>query len=503
MMRQQRQQQRDGHVVALLGDTANDGISPSRAETTVADVTAKNTNMMATTMSTAGSDDRKANKNTNAKNNKRKRLQEKQSLPGDEPEKRQQLTFQLLDDYYQRLVYQCHKDLNKHIKLTKNFLLQKQIRIIKEMTAATAKKEEGREEATKNVAKQQVKLQQMKDCFNLPNNKTVMNEMILQECDRRLGILQLDPKLLLLQQQQQQQQPNTATSTNTQLDMNDDNNDDSQSDDDDENTDTTGDNSKEAATTTAVPPPPPPKSLVTTTSTETVTAMTQRILQHKTIMTALERWHQEVTQYRIWSMQQQERLLLYHSSDDRHKYTTFASTFTTAKKQKKGTKVKEAVLPAHHSTGSMFVSLGQEDDDDDDDDRNQERDPDDPYSYYGPAGAGSGGTTKKNRQGQRGRRAKMAALQAKKLGRSIPKEESINWRRGGGGGGSSNNHTKSNHHDHDRNSTSRDAAPAQHPTNNNTATTTADPSSLHPSWQAKKESKASIVAFQGTKITFG
>ncbi len=492
MMRQQQQEQRDGHMVAVLGDTANDDISPGRAETNVADATTKNTNEMTTTTSMTSNDDRKAKKHTNTKNKKRKRLQEKQSLSRDEPEKQEQLAYQLLNDYYQRLIYQCHKDLNKHIKRTKNFLLQKQIRIIKEMTAAaaTAKKEEGKEEATKNihsaVQKQEVKLQQMKDCFNFPNNKTAMNEMILQECDRRLGIVQLDPKLLLLKQQQQ---PDTTNTRRTQLDMDDDNNDgsDDSEPDDDENTDIC-DNHKETATTATVPTPP--KSV--TASAETITAMMQRILQHKTVMTALERWHNEVTQYRIWSMQQQERL--YHSD---HKYTS-ASTFTTGgpatKKTKKGTNVKDPVSPTHHSTGSMFVSLGH-DDDDDDDERNQEPDPDDPYSFYGPAGGGSG-ATKKNRQGQRGRRAKMAAMEAKKLGRSIPKEESINWRHGGS---SSSSHTKSNHDHHRNPSNWNDDAPAaaQHKTDDTTATTT-----LHPSWQAKKESKAIIVAFQGTKITF-
>ena len=241
--------------------------------------------------------------------------------------------------------------------------------------------------------------------------------------------------------------------------------------------------------------------------------MLQRILQHKAIATALEHWHNEVTQYRIWSMQQQERLY----SDSKFAHSNAINTTKggrPTKKAKKRSNESDPLSSANNS--SMFVSLGHNSDDDDTNQHNNGADDDDPYSYYGP-GTGSGEPKKKNRQGQRGRRAKMAAIEAKKFGRSIPKEESMNWRRGGGGGGgnTNNNNKSTNSNDASYNNnyyTRKDANTSQKndtttkptSTKNTTDTTAASTSAvtLHPSWQAKKESKATIVAFQGTKITF-
>jgi hypothetical protein len=496
------------------------------------------------------------------KNQKRKRLPpEPSSSESTEPlrqqQQQQQHVFHLLNDYYHRLVYQCHKDLSKHIKRTKNFLLQKQIRTIKEMTLSAAVKQEKegtpRTPHVTTIQKQEMKLLQMKECFNHPNHKTFITEKVLQECDRRLGIVQLDPNLLLsFMLQPPSPLQNTSTtksggSCNTKLKFeNEDSYDDDHDNDDDDNADAGGSNivkespnqhEKESASnhvaeidnyrkdvnnpvTQTIPAvtAPPTTSDVPTLSTEFSHTMIQRILQHKTICTALEHWHNEVTQYRVWSMQQQER---FYSDHNNHQYSYPAATTKQSRATKKTKKHSNATDPLSSAAndGSIFVSLGGNDKNSDD-----EGNVDDPYSYYGPSPGDEGFVPKKkNRQGQRGRRAKMAAMEAKKLGRTIPKEESLNWRRGGKSNGGENmtNDQHHNHHppngirntNHPMNGTEDGTKSAKMntktpttgtttTTRTTTTTTGTDTARLHPSWQAKKESKATIVAFQGTKITF-
>ena len=578
-IQQQEQQKKNEHqnrtvpVVVSDGDIRNDDIDDD------VDATCTTTTTIATSTTTLNHPN---NTSGHKKNNKRKRLQQQVSHKSSSSEysesEQQQQIFQLLNDYYQRLVYQCHKDLNKHIKRTKTFILQKQIRVIKESaaaaTAAAAKKKSIEMEDTSKtdnietqdgttttpshhvnhrnlIQKQEMKLQQMKDCFNHPNKQNTITDMVLQECDRRLGMVQLDPKLIVLLPEPSRTKTK-RTNHSTKLNMDDDDDDvdvvvvDEKGDDQDDSgsieicsvdqnkvgsgetaddektypgrtsTIDIADETSAAATLSSSSSPP---SLLTSSassssalSMEISSTMLQRILQHKAIVTALEHWHNEVTQYRIWSMQQQERLY----SDSKFAHSNAINTTKggrPTKKTKKRANETDPLSSANNS--SMFVSLGHNSDDDDTNQHNNGADDDDPYSYYGP-GTGSGEPKKKNRQGQRGRRAKMAAIEAKKFGRSIPKEESMNWRRGGGGGGNTNNNNKStNSNDasyNNKNYTRKDANTSQKndtttkatSTKNTTDTTAASTSAvtLHPSWQAKKESKATIVAFQGTKITF-
>ena len=82
-------------------------------------------------------------------------------------------------------MHQCHKELHKQAKLTKNFIAQKLIRKLKEETASSSETT-SRSTSSSSALLQQQKLQQVKD-YEL--------EWVIQECFRRLGIRQLDPKL--------------------------------------------------------------------------------------------------------------------------------------------------------------------------------------------------------------------------------------------------------------------------------------------------------------------
>lgn len=92
---------------------------------------------------------------------------------------------------------------------------------------------------------------------------------------------------------------------------------------------------------------------------------------------------------------------------------------------------------------------------------------------------------KKNRQGQRARKAKALSLAARQEGRTLLPEESLNWR------------AKKKAPANERNdpTPSMPQARTQPPAPTHEAP-------LHPSWQARKETKNGIVAFQGKKITF-
>ena len=75
-------------------------------------------------------------------------------------------------EYYDRLIYQCRKDLSKQLKICKSFECQKLIRKVK----AT-------DEQNQSDAMQQA----------YENLKQLPLEPVLDECCRRLGILQLNP----------------------------------------------------------------------------------------------------------------------------------------------------------------------------------------------------------------------------------------------------------------------------------------------------------------------
>lgn len=259
-----------------------------------------------------------------------------------------------LDDkqsYYDRLLFQCRKDLHKQAKRVKQFETQKLIR---------------RKQANNSTKIDEIKAY---DSF----------EPVIQECLRRLGILALNPN------------------------------------DDDGN-----DPSPPAA--------PAPSSWVT-----------ERILQHKQMRDAIDKWHEEVTNYRRWCLQQQER-------EERRQQNQQNSH--TTKSQPHAKKVDDQHQSA---TSSVFLQLGE---------NGEEEEP-----------------RRKNRKGQRARRARALAIEAKKNGRVLRPEDSLNWR------------PKRKKDD-------------EGPKDLNNTTPAKNDEALHPSWQARKEQKKGIVEFQGKKTTF-
>lgn len=369
-------------------------------------------------------------------------------------------------DYYNRLIYQCRKDLNKHIKITKKFEIQKQIRKVKDVSSQKS-------DAELLVLKQEKKLLQLKDYCTEP---------IIDECFRRLGIKQLDPKL---------QFSSSAESQGNSSDSNA-----SPRIDDPVVTSNTRSSAAVDHGRTKIEIDVADVSLDVHDSELDVAGskeevnndwIVDRIMKHKSMISALEHWNDEVTEYRRWCLRQQERI----DGEDSEIYES---------KNKKGKKSpKKGATDSSMKGSSLFVSLGSSAAD-----GISQGNDSDPYGYYGP-GDVDDGIIKKNRQGQRGRRAKAAALEAKKRGRTLRPEESLNWRK------PKSEQTRGiNSKSQESLSTMRRTSAAQNTNaggNDFSVSTTKSPSTtpveeLHPSWQARKVQKEGIVAFQGKRITF-
>jgi BUD22 len=344
--------------------------------------------------------------------------------------------------YYDRLRHQCHKDIHKHAKATKTFETQKLIRRIKKL----------QRDEKNAVAKYELKLQQLK-AYSL--------EPVVTEAIRRLGLLQLDPK--------SHQHLSTVSG---------------------DATDQSSDRERAKTSDLVVEADPSIKgdaegetatSNCTTDDNGIGAWILARILQHKSTCAAMEHWNEQITEYRRWCLRQQERI------------DGILDLERSSKKTK--TKKSNPAISDPLATGAcLFVTLGSSSSEP----RSGEEgaaSSSDPLGYYGPGGEAA---TKKNRQGQRGRRAKAAALVAKQQGRTLP--ESLNWRQ------SKRERAADDAPERLEQSRIRQKGKPEQHAESHDPSSTSSPSvlseSLHPSWQARKEQKAGIVAFQGTKITF-
>jgi hypothetical protein len=365
-------------------------------------------------------------------------------------------------DYYNRLIYQCRKDLNKHTKITKKFEIQKQIRKIKDCS-------NHKDTSELVVAKQEKKLQQLKEYCTEP---------IIDECLRRIGIKQLDPKL---------QFSSSAEANGKKSDSNE-----SLGLDDsivgfstDPSSAFDSGNKKNDSVASNVSFDVQVSALNAVRDNEIVDNewILHRIMKHKAIISALDHWNGEVTEYRRWSLRQRERI-------DGENSEIYGPSH---KKDRQS--LKSGASDASINGSSLFVALGSNDISGSAPGKDSGLDP---CSYYGP-GSGDDGTMRKNRQGQRGRRAKAAAIEAKKHGRILRPEESLNWR-------------SPKAQPEQRRELNRTAQRATAPQRLNAGndqsmsstkfTTTIAVEELHPSWQARKGQKEGIVAFQGKKTTF-
>lgn len=279
--------------------------------------------------------------------------------------------------YYDRLLFQCRKDLHKQIKVCKNFLIQKIVRKLKSNNIPS-------------TAQQEERLQQLKGLTDL--------DPIVNECLRRLGLVQRKNEKKV--------------------------------------SDSPGEGS--------VPP--------TSEESQPVIVIDEwiidKILQHKKISEALEKWNGQVTEYHQWVNKRNEP------------GASSSGTSSTGKRSRPNMQVEEL-------NNSLFVQLGQEEEDE---------------------GEVEGGKPKKNRPGQRARRAKAQALEAKRQGRTV--ETSINWRQ-------RNNKQEENTEQNPYNRRQNEA-----PVTSSMPADDLDDKNLHPSWQARKNHTSGIVSFEGKKITF-
>ena len=186
------------------------------------------------------------------------------------------------------------------------------------------------------------------------------------------------------------------------------------------------------------------------------------ILTHKRFQQALEEWHVKVTEYRRWTLHLDER--------QQQKEGGKNTKGMVVVRNKKGKKSKQQ---QQQQPTSLFCSLN----DDDDDIPTGEA----MMSPYGPGAylEDEVMVVKKNRKGQRARRAKAMAIQAKKEGKQY---QSLNWR--------------SSNEDKTKKRKRRDEEESEQKLEEQS-------SPNHPSWSAKREQPSGIVAFKGTKITFG
>jgi hypothetical protein len=328
-------------------------------------------------------------------------------------------------DYYDRLLFQCQKDLHKHAKQTKQFEVQKLIRQLKCIP--------DEDHQTKNRLALSSKLQELKD-YDL--------EPVVQECVRQLGLAALNPNL-----------------------------------------GSTGDDGPSSSTIQIGEPLAP-------------CWMRDRIVHHTRLKATIEKWHEEVTKYRRWSLVKSEK-------EEGSKFVSRENSLfvqlgaTSASTTTGGGRGSSKTTRAKKTTAEGPVDT----------------------SYYGPATGGlldeDGGTnrTKKNRQGQRARKAKALAVAARKEGRMLLPEESVNWRpakkhrpsrddeasssTGGGHFGAEEGRAADTLRSTNDDPTKQHASKSDNHNNKNNNNET-----LHPSWQARKDKKDCIVAFQGKKITF-
>lgn len=348
--------------------------------------------------------------------------------------------------YYDRILHMCRKDLNKQAKVTKNFECQKLIRKLKEVTVTTATTATAASANTSSTAKDTLKKEE-----HLKELKDMPMEPVMDECFRRLGILTLNPN------------PTTVDKVVVKA-----------MDTDNGNSDTT-----------------------TVNAGSTMQHWIERILQHKRMRECLEKWSDEVTEYRRWCIQNEQQHENRASESKRRKSSKEAAAAASGavahKRQALQQEQESSELQAEALSSSLFVRLGDAADYEENDDADaHDMDPD--------ADAVVGGAkVKKNRPGQRARKAKVLVKELRQQGKPVPEDlhwrpkvdrRNVNWREneadgngndvgcGGGGGG-------------DGGST---AAPAS-----NTSQETKD---LHPSWEARKKQESGIVAFQGKKITF-
>jgi len=392
--------------------------------------------------------------------------------------------------YYERLLHACGRDLHKQSKVCKSFECQRLIRRIRKVEQQQHQKNYDNRQPPSSVARSRLD-------ERLAAVKRLPLDRVLRECYRRLGIPLLDPKRSL---------KIGSGSDGEEVDngvVDDDNN---------------GNNVQEVGVATITSTASPKGATgddcedIMTSARTTQTKeekdqqqdadgagaqergsgrcrdgvdddddgmMVERILQHKRMREALEKWNDEVTKYRRWCLRRRDR------EEER------GSDIDDNRKNKKKRKRRERdhlasdVISSAHS---LFVQLGGDgkDIDEDGEDRMSQDDNDGgDCRHNGRVGSrGTKSRVKKNRPGPKSRKAKAAAIQAR-AGRRTP-DRSLNHKADAATSRIDHEKAGTSHGDKDRQS-------RQQPRNGK---------ELHPSWEARKTQRSGIVEFQGTKITF-
>jgi len=310
-------------------------------------------------------------------------------------------------DYYKRMLHQCQKDLHKQAKICKSFTCQKVIRKLKQAQSETS--ESTNNNNTKTVEDLQNELQDIKG---------YAIECAVKECLRQVGILLLDPTR---KEPTKEEQDESETGDN-----------DKKRGDHDV---ATNDNSNKTSSS----------------------KWTDNILKQKRMQECIEKWNNEVTNYRQWCLRRQDGV-------------------KDVVKRSKTTRTKQP--PADNDldyAATVFTQLGD----------GTKRSGPSSEDHVKPT------TKKKNRPGQRARKAKAMVMQAQKEGRPVP--HSFNWRE-------PSNKTSSGREESQSNRRSEQRPKTNH---HSSSTTTKEPATeVHPSWEARKKQQKGIVQFQGKKITF-
>lgn len=367
------------------------------------------------------------------------------------------------ENYYNRLLHGATKDLKKQAKVVRTFECQKIVRKMKDRKPTT--KEGGVVvNDSQNASSAEETYQRLKN-FDL--------NRIVEESLRRLGLLHLNPALAeeaVKDEAAENDEKDDSVKLSEDPDNNKgDKNDDKDNDDDDddgdgkdsENDDTDMDKEKVEQTDVS----------------KADERILEKMLKHKKMQSTLEIWNKQVTEYRRWSLQQQDRDAPNFGYESQH--------IGKKKKSKPNDRHSSGTDVNDDPEKSLFLRL----------DGGEDEEPEEDYQY-GP-GSYVVEEKKKNRKGQRARRAKAMAIEAKKAGRTRRPDESLNWR-------PKKQHKPAEEEDSGgyRNNTQRhdSTGGSSQPVRAKTAPAPAE--KLHPSWAAAKKDTSGIVKFQGTKITF-
>jgi BUD22 len=367
--------------------------------------------------------------------------------------RKEKVALALKMDRYSKLFHQAQKQLTKQAKQVRTFLVQRQIRKLKNNdknssiiinnnnnnTTTTAARIDPQEPIQQDQHHQHPSLQPLKD---------LSLDLVIQQAMRQLGLIQANPN------------PDAAGTTDCAQRQ---------------------------------------KQVQVLDRSSSVGQLVSKILDHKSFQQALEEWNEKVAEFRRFCLQLDEKndplLMATGTPAKRKKGQQRPATKTTSLRAPSSSHQQQ---PTSFFCSSLNDTMLP-------DDEGQPTGNGSKLEHYGPAATSDDFNNnnnnipiKKNRQGQRARKAKALAIQAKKDGMKKQYYQSLNWREEKTAKTSDKHKKQQRPQRHTEDAVRKTAAalPAA------AAATSEDLSKNHPSWAAKQQQKPTIVAFQGKKITF-